>query len=424
MTPDDFEPLKILGRGAYAKVYLVRQKATGLLFAMKVLQKASIVVRKKTIEHTKTERNILEDVRHPYIVKLYYAFQTNHRLYLILEYAPGGELFTHLATERMFSEKVASFYAAQMVLALEHLHSLGVVYRDLKPENCLLDVEGHIVVTDFGLSKVGVRTGSGLGSDSPSTSTWCGTPEYMAPEIVQEKPYDSAVDWWSLGCMIQDMLTGSPPFTGQNRKKVMDAICSKKPTFPYYLSADAKDLLTKLLKKDPKNRLGSATCVTGRVKNDNNKSRSRSNSPGTQSPTAAIKNHRFFRHIDWKAMESRQCAPPIVPCVTDPILAENFDVCFTAMPFVHEAVIGNQVDDEDAAHASKAEIGDLHSPFVNMIEGEDISSSLFNGFSYQASPSFISTMERQMSGRGSASINGIDNDDNDDNDDSDLEDDK
>lgn len=190
---------------------------------MKVLKKASLVVHGRQAQQAKTERQILEEVRHPFIVKLCYAFQTPTELHMILDYAVGGELFRHLDTgkyfnlfqgiyfidtysfllvceEGMFSESMAVFYAGELVLALEHLHSLGIVYRDLKPENCLLDVEGHVVLTDFGLSKVAV---------DGKTNTICGTAEYMAPEILMGLEYDITVDWWSLGILLYDMMTGS-----------------------------------------------------------------------------------------------------------------------------------------------------------------------------------------------------------------------
>ncbi|KAG0364780.1 kinase-like domain-containing protein [Gamsiella multidivaricata] len=304
MTPDDFKFLKVIGRGAYGKVYLVRHICTNALYAMKVLKKASIIVHAKDTECTMSERKILEAIRHPFIVKLHYAFQTDHRLYLILEYASGGELFTHLATERMFSEEITAFYAAQLVLALEHLHSLGIIYRDLKPENIMLNAHGDIVLTDFGLSKVPLENSDGR------TNTVCGTIEYMAPEVISERAqYDRTVDWWSLGIVIHDMLTGSPPFVANNRKKTMDAILNKKLNLPYYLSSDAKDLLTKLLKRTPSARLG--------------------NGPkGIEN----IKNHRFFRKINWKLLALRELEPPIVPFLSDPESVENFNSEFTLMP--------------------------------------------------------------------------------------------
>lgn len=305
MSADDFEPIKCLGKGSYGTVLLVRQLSTGRLFAQKTFKKASITVHKKLIEQTKTERNILESVnRHPFIVNFYYAFQDHEKLYLILEYAQGGELFHHLEAERMFSEDVAAFYMAEMVLALDHLHrTVGVIYRDLKPENCLLDHEGHLLLTDFGLSKVT------LDDESPCRSI-LGTPEYMAPEVIQGKEYGAAVDWWSLGALGYDLLTGSPPFTGNNNAKIQEKILKQKLSLPFYLSPDAKDLLTRLLRKDPKKRLGY----------------------NMAKDLQTIKNHRFFRKINWKELQAREAVPPIQPLVTDPELAENFNQEFTDLP--------------------------------------------------------------------------------------------
>lgn len=316
MTAEDFEPLMCLGKGSYGTVLLVRQRATGRLFAQKQFKKASITVHKKLIEQTKTERNILESVnRHPFIVNFYYAFQDHEKLYLILEYAQGGELFHHLAAERMFSEEVAAFYMAEMVLALNHLHrTVGVIYRDLKPENCLLDSEGHLLLTDFGLSKVS------LDEDNPCRS-FLGTVEYMAPEVIQGLDYGAAVDWWSLGALGFDLLTGSPPFMGNNNAKIQEKIVKSKLSLPYYLSADAKDLLTRLLRKEPKKRLGF-------------------NMP---KDLQTIKNHRFFRKINWKALEAREMEPPIQPLITDPELAENFAQDFTDLPL--SPVLTRKFDD-------------------------------------------------------------------------------
>ncbi|CAO3651006.1 unnamed protein product [Mucor hiemalis] len=276
---------------------------------MKVLKKASLVVHGRQAQQAKTERQILEEVRHPFIVKLCYAFQTPTELHMILDYAVGGELFRHLDHEGMFSESMAVFYAGELVLALEHLHSLGIVYRDLKPENCLLDVEGHVVLTDFGLSKVPV---------DGKTNTICGTAEYMAPEILMGLEYDITVDWWSLGILLYDMMTGSPPFSSNNRKKTIDSILTKKISMPYYMTADAKDILSKLLRKNPNARLGAKP-----------------------KRADAIRKHRFFRSIDWAALERREITPPIVPIVTDPESAENFDPLFTT-----EGLVGSPTNDQ------------------------------------------------------------------------------
>jgi serine/threonine protein kinase len=304
MTAEDFQPLRCLGKGTFGTVLLVKQQTTGRLFAQKQFKKASLTVHKRLVEQTKTERTILESVnRHPFVVKLFYAFQDHEKLYLILEYAQGGELFTHLAQERMFSEEVASFYMAEMVLALEHLHrNLGVVYRDLKPENCLLDAEGHLLLTDFGLSKVAV-------DENDKCNSMLGTVEYMAPEIVLGQKYGMAVDWWSFGALGFDLLTGSPPFVGQNHKKIQEKIVKQKLVMPYFLGPDAKDLLTRLLRKEPAKRLGA-------------------NMP---KDLQTIKKHRFFRKIDWKQLAKREIEPPITPLITDPELAENFATEFTEL---------------------------------------------------------------------------------------------
>lgn len=330
ITSDDFEPLRCLGKGSYGTVLLVKQKSTGRLYAQKQFKKASLVVHKKLVQQTKTERQILESVnRHPFVVKLFYAFQDHEKLYLILEYGQGGELFTHLSSERMFSEETSAFYMAEMVLALSHLHdTLGVVYRDLKPENCLLDAEGHLLLTDFGLSKVALPNprsraasdASGVSGKSDKTdrtdvtddaccNSILGTVEYMAPEVVEGRVYGRAVDWWSFGALGFDLMTGSPPFRGHNNAKIQENIVKQKLNVPFFLSPDAKDLLLRLLRKEPRKRLGA-------------------NMP---KDLETIKKHRFFRKIDWRRLAAREVEPPILPVITDPELAENFASEFTEL---------------------------------------------------------------------------------------------
>lgn len=342
MMADDFEPLCCLGKGTYGTVHLVKQRTTGRLYAQKQFKKASLVVHKKLVEQTKTERQILESVnRHPFVVKLFYAFQDKEKLYLILEYGQGGELFTHLSTERMFAEDTAAFYMAEMLLALSHLHeTLGVVYRDLKPENCLLDSEGHLLLTDFGLSKVAL-------DETESCNSMLGTVEYMAPEVILGKKYGKAVDWWSFGALGFDLMTGSPPFRGGNHAKIQDNIVKQKLVMPYFLSADAKDLLTRLLRKEPNKRLGS-------------------NMP---KDLALMKKHRFFRKIDWKKLAAREMEPPIQPLITDPELAENFAPEFTELSL---SPVVSRFDDPWSAQSGK--------------DGKD---DPFGGFSYVASSSLI-----------------------------------
>lgn len=360
MTAQDFEPLLCLGKGSFGTVLLVRHAVTGKLYAQKQFRKASITVHKKLVEQTKTERMVLESVnRHPFVVKLFYAFQDHEKLYLILEYAQGGELFTHLAMERMFEEDAAAFYMAEMVLALEHLHqNVGVLYRDLKPENCLLDREGHLLLTDFGLSKIAL-------SDDDRCDSSLGTIEYMAPEVIQGKPYGKACDWWSLGALGYDLLTGAPPFRANNHSKLQEKIIKQKLVLPYFLGPDAKDLLIRLLRKDPTKRLGYHM----------------------PKDLQTIKKHRFFRKVDWAALERRELEPPVRPVVTDPALAENFSVDFTHLPL--SPTLANGFDDVYPGRGPSSRSGHaraLSNGFGSQAAGE---ADLFGGFSFVASSSLL-----------------------------------
>jgi len=300
--PQDFELLKLLGKGGYGKVFLVRKihgQDHGQIFAMKVLKKATIVRNAKDTAHTKAERNILEGVKHPFIVDLIYAFQTGGKLYLILEYLCGGELFMQLEREGIFMEDTACFYLAELTLAIEHLHSMGIIYRDLKPENILLDTAGHVKLTDFGLCKESIHEGT-------MTHTFCGTIEYMAPEILMRSGHGKAVDWWSLGALMYDMLTGAPPFTAENRKKTIDKILKAKLNLPPYLTNEARGLLKRLLRKNTSERLGAGP--------DDSK---------------AIKSHLFFRHINWEDVFHRKLEPPFKPTLCDETDVSQFDSKFT-----------------------------------------------------------------------------------------------
>ncbi|CAK7270699.1 hypothetical protein SEPCBS119000_004221 [Sporothrix epigloea] len=375
MTADDFEPLRCLGKGSYGTVLLVKQNSTGRLYAQKQFKKASLVVHKKLVEQTKTERQILESVnRHPFVVKLYYAFQDREKLYLILEYGQGGELFTHLSSERMFTEATAAFYMAEMALALSHLHdTLGVIYRDLKPENCLLDAEGHLLLTDFGLSKVALpgsrshlgsaATTAAAESDDGYCNSILGTLEYMAPEVVLGKKYDRAVDWWSFGALGFDLITGNPPFRGRNNAKIQENIVKQKLVLPYFLSPDAKDLLTRLLRKEPRKRLGA-------------------NMP---KDLEIIKSHRFFRKIDWVRLAAREVEPPIQPVITDPELAENFATEFTDLPLSPVMSGVMEAGDHDSGPHSMPRPSGRNA--VN--GGASFRDDPFGGFSFVASTSLL-----------------------------------
>ncbi|CAI4221244.1 unnamed protein product [Auanema sp. JU1783] len=302
--PEDFELLKVLGKGGYGKVFQVRKTTgqdAGRIFAMKVLQKATIVRNQKDTAHTKAERNILEAVKSPFICDLLYAFQTGGKLYLILEYLSGGELFMHLEREGMFMEDTAAFYLSEIVVSLEHLHRQGIIYRDLKPENILLDSRGHVKLTDFGLCKEAIE-------GDQKTHTFCGTIEYMAPEILMRCGHGKEVDWWSLGALMFDMLTGGPPFTAENRKKTIDKILKSRLTLPAYLSSEARDLIKKLLKRHVETRLGTGP-----------------------EDAEEIKRHPFFRTLSWDQVYSRQTDPPFKPEIESEEDASLFDTRFTRM---------------------------------------------------------------------------------------------
>ena len=297
---DDFELLTVIGKGSFGKVMQVRKKDDGKIYAMKVLRKDAIIARKQ-VAHTRSEKAILQKINHPFIVNLHFAFQTDKKLYMILDYVNGGELFFHLKKEGKFPEQRVRMYAAEIVLALAHLHSFGIVYRDLKPENILLDSEGHICITDFGLSKE-IQAEEG-------TATFCGTPEYLAPEVLSGKGHGTPVDWWSLGTLIFEMLTGLPPFYSQNINIMYNKILRGELRFPPSISPDAQSLLEGLLTRDPKLRLGSNSFKDG---------------------AADIKAHPWFTSIDWIKLEARELEAPFKPAVKGPSDFSQIDPVFTA----------------------------------------------------------------------------------------------
>ncbi|XP_023773902.1 RAC-beta serine/threonine-protein kinase-like isoform X2 [Cyanistes caeruleus] len=244
----DFDYLKLLGKGTFGKVILVREKCSGRYYAMKILRK-EIIIAKDEVAHTVTESRVLQSSRHPFLTALKYAFQTHDRLCFVMEYANGGELFFHLSRERVFPEPRARFYGAEIVSALEYLHSRDVVYRDIKLENLMLDKDGHIKITDFGLCKEGVTHGTTM-------RTFCGTPEYLAPEVLEDNDYGRAVDWWGLGVVMYEMLCGRLPFYNQDHERLFELILLEDIRFPRSLGPESRNLLAGLLKKDPKQRLG------------------------------------------------------------------------------------------------------------------------------------------------------------------------
>ncbi|XP_052501426.1 ribosomal protein S6 kinase alpha-2 isoform X2 [Budorcas taxicolor] len=265
---------------------------------MKVLKKATLKVRDRV--RSKMERDILAEVNHPFIVKLHYAFQTEGKLYLILDFLRGGDLFTRLSKEVMFTEEDVKFYLAELALALDHLHGLGIIYRDLKPENILLDEEGHIKITDFGLSKEAI-------DHDKRAYSFCGTIEYMAPEVVNRRGHTQSADWWSFGVLMFEMLTGSLPFQGKDRKETMALILKAKLGMPQFLSVEAQSLLRALFKRNPCNRLGAGL-------------------DGVEE----IKRHPFFVTIDWNKLYRKEIKPPFKPAVGRPEDTFHFDPEFTA----------------------------------------------------------------------------------------------
>jgi serine/threonine protein kinase len=265
---------------------------------MKVLNKKAIIERNE-LEHTKTEKKILQKLVHPFLVNLYYSFQTDEQVVFVMDYVNGGELFFHLQKDRRFPEERVRFYVAEIILGLEYLHANGVLYRDLKPENLLLNAEGHICMTDFGISKEGFQ------SDNDRTATFCGTPEYLAPEILEGSTYGKPVDWWSLGTLMYEMLNGLPPFYSQDIQAMYSKIMTAKLTFPDYFSTESCDFLSKLLERNPEKRL---------------------------SDPKYIKQHPFFSSIDWEALSRKEITPPYVPPVKGEDDISMIDEMFTSEP--------------------------------------------------------------------------------------------
>ncbi|XP_076464763.1 ribosomal protein S6 kinase alpha-5-like [Babylonia areolata] len=308
----DFELLRVLGTGAYGKVFLTRKVTgpdKGKLYALKQLKKASIVHKAKTTEHTITERQVLEAIRDsPFLVTLHYAFQTDSKLNLILDFVNGGEMFTHLNQRDRFEEQEARVYIGEVVLALETLHQLGIIYRDIKLENILLDSKGHIVLTDFGLSKEFMPNDT-----SKRTYSFCGTIEYMAPEIIRSSTgHDFTVDWWSLGVLAFELMTGTSPFSSENpdentQSEVSKRILKIEPRIPDFLSSDMKDFIRRLMIKDPSKRLGARG-------------------------VKEIKRHRFFKGLNWEDLAQKRIPAPFTPKIKDDLDVSNFSEDFTNMP--------------------------------------------------------------------------------------------
>ncbi|XP_038567443.1 serine/threonine-protein kinase Sgk2b isoform X2 [Micropterus salmoides] len=297
--PSDFDYLKVIGKGSFGKVLLARHRQHGRYYAVKVLQKQ---IAKRKEKHVMVERSVLlKGLHHPFLVGLHFSFQTPNALYFVLDYVNGGELFYHLQRVGKFPEPRAAFYAAEMTMALGYLHSLDIAYRDLKPENILLDSEGHVMLTDFGLCKEGVAIGGIM-------HTFCGTPEYLAPEVLQGRPYSPAVDWWGLGTVLFEMLYGRPPFYSHSKARMFENILHAPLQLRSGVSRATRSLLKGLLERDVSKRLGASRDLV------------------------ELQEHPFFASINWDDLLARKVRPPFIPKVNGPCDVSYIDPVFTLQP--------------------------------------------------------------------------------------------
>lgn len=324
-TMDDFQLLKVIGRGSFGKVMMVRKikgDHKGRIFAMKILKKEAIVKRNQ-VEHTKSERKILEEINHPFLMRLYYAFQSPTKLYMVMDYLTGGEMFFHLKNDRRFTESRAKMYIAEITLGLHFLHKQNIMYRDLKPENILMEETGHIRLTDFGLSKE-IRPGE-------FAKTFCGTPEYLAPEIIIGNGHAKEVDWWSLGILLYEMLVGIPPFYSENVHKMYDLIQNAPLRIPSWLSYEANTFIKGLLQRNPVERLGY----------------------GPKGGMEVMR-HPFFADIDWEALYDKKVTPEFIPVVRSKTDTSNVDEEFT-----REAVVDSVVSESKITASGAAKFDDF-----------------------------------------------------------------
>ncbi|CAJ1071003.1 serine/threonine-protein kinase N2 [Xyrichtys novacula] len=299
---EDFNCISVLGRGHFGKVLLAEYKKSGKLYAIKALKKGDIVTRDE-VDSLVCEKQIFEVInaaRHPFLVNLYGCFHTADHVCFVMAYSPGGDLMTHIHTS-IFTEKQSLFYSSCVLLGLEFLHQNKIVYRDLKLDNLLMDADGYVRIADFGLCKEGMGHGD-------RTSTFCGTPEFLAPEVLTDNNYTRCVDWWGLGVLIYEMLVGESPFPGDDEEEVFDSIVNDDVRYPRFLSPESVSLIQKLLQKNPELRLGAG-----------------------EEDAAQIKRHKFFQTMDWNALLAKKVKPPFLPVIRAPKDVSNFDDEFTSL---------------------------------------------------------------------------------------------
>lgn len=304
---EDFQVIKVIGRGSFGKVCLVQYKSTKEFYAMKSLKK-DVLLDHEQVESTLLEKKILEHLDHPFLLGMVFCFQTIERIYFVMPFIRGGELFQHLKTVKCFPEDKVRFYAAIIGLALDYLHKNDIIYRDIKPENILIEEDGYLKLIDFGMAKT-------LKDDEKATS-FCGTPEYLAPEVITGEGHNKSADWWSYGILIYEMIFGIPPFYCDNTEKMYDLIAYGELKFPkkFGVSDGVKDLIRKLLNKNQEERLGS------------------------NSGFSEIKEHQFFKGFDFKSLLEKKIKPPFKPTLKGESDVTNFDSEFTSEDIACSAI--------------------------------------------------------------------------------------